>query len=113
MASFWASSRNKAILAGVLIVIAVVFVARQIWKPGALPSGVRYVCVSTGKVFTLPRDKVNLIPEVNPDTGEHTLLPCSERDGAVRVTSRYRDALVQLGDKNHYVDIETLLVKTP
>jgi hypothetical protein len=41
-----------------------------------------------------------------------TLLPCFEQDGVVYVSSRYHGSLAELGEKNRYVDPETLAVRT-
>ena len=71
----------------------------------------RFVCVETGELFRLDRDRVVRLPAENPDTGRRTLLPCVQRDdGEFHVSDHYRGSLTKLADANHYVDAETLRV---
>lgn len=78
-----------------------------------LPTEIQFVCVSTGEVFNISRDKVpNILPAKNPKTGQMTLLPVSKHDdGKLYVGTRRREELKQLGEVNHYVDPKTLEVR--
>jgi hypothetical protein len=114
MASFWAANRGKLALLGLLVLAAGAMAWRNLHTPGQLPSTIRFVCAETGKEFTLRRSDVNVVPAKNPDTGEFTLLPCGiDESGVRRVTQRSRESLATLGERNRYVDPETLEVRPP
>lgn len=110
--SFWKSNAGKVSLVVVLLAAAGFFAWKNL-SGGELrrPDTIDFVCVTTGKVFHLPRDgKARPIPCENPETKSITLVPCMERDGAVYVASRYRGTLRDMKDVNKAVDVETLKV---
>jgi hypothetical protein len=112
MASVFAQQRSKLILAGALLVAAVVILLVQLRGEGPLPDEVTYVCVATGRTYNLDRDEVKWIPHENPDTGEETLLPGLKKEDGMYLDPYYRAALKRLGDANKCVDPETLKVRT-
>jgi len=72
---------------------------------------VSYVCVSTGKVYQIPRGgPPRVAPLENPETRQRTLLPCQKRDDGFYISDRQRSALKELGDQNKVVDVQTLRV---
>ena len=77
-----------------------------------LPNEIKLVCVNTGRTYLIDRDEINTIPMTNPDTHEATLLPCVERDGRWYVDDHYRSVLEELKEVNHYVEPDTLAVRT-
>jgi hypothetical protein len=103
----------KVVAAVVILIVAGILTYRTLSDAPDVPSEVAFVCVASGKIYTLKVDDVAIIPAPNPDTGERTLLPCSRgKDGVYRVSARYRDALTgSLSDVNKYVDVQTLEVK--
>lgn len=113
--SLSASAKNKlkASIAGAVIVVAAGYIGYQFARRGPLPNKLRFVCAETGKTFWLGRDEVLEIPSKNPETGAATLFPCGEKEGALRVSARHQDALIALGERNRYVDTETLAVRAP
>ena len=75
---------------------------------------IKMVCVETGELFRLSRAELgNAFPVVNPETKRATLLPYVEKDGQKMLPARRRQALLDLGDLNKYVDTETLIVREP
>ncbi len=77
-----------------------------------LTDRIAFVCVTTGKVFYLPRGETRIMPFRNPDTGTETLFPCVKQDdGKFYVSSRYREGIGRMGDVNKVVDPKTLEVK--
>jgi hypothetical protein len=108
-------SRGKVAIAVALIVGAGAYVWFGSGDPTKLSDKLRFVCVSTGKFYLLSRDKVVMIPARNPDTNEETLVPCGfpDEQGVVHVMKRCRETVRILGEKNRYVDPETLVVRTP
>ena len=116
MAGF--AARNRGKLSVALAVVAVLGVGvvlyGQLRGARPLPNTVKFVCVATGKTYGFDRTRTStVLPARNPDTGERTLLPCYAKDGALYVVPRYSSALTELGDKNQYVDTETLAVQPP
>ncbi len=110
----WLKGNRGAAIAAVLLVFAGVFLALQFNRyrdAGLLPGKVNFVCVATGEKFAVPREQIQ-VPCRNPKSGELTLLPCYEEEGDLYVSPRYREALIGLGEKNRYVDPETLAVRT-
>jgi hypothetical protein len=113
MSGALAGNRGKLIVIVALLLVAAVTVWFQVRGSGGLRSNVNFVCVATGKMYSLDRRSVFKLPWKNPDTGEETLLPCGAReDGSIEVSERYREAVRAMGEKNRYVDPETLVVKT-
>ncbi len=100
-----------------LLAIAVVGIAVVIgWSfvhssPLELPNRMPLVCAATGETFNIPRERVNMLPMENPETGERTLIPFETRDGARYVPDRYRTTVQDLKDKNQYVDLGTLAIR--
>ncbi len=115
MAGFGERNRGKlsVLLAAVALIAVGVVVYGQLRGARVVPNTVKLVCVATGKVYSFNRDQVStVLPARNPDTGERTLLPCYEENGVLHVAPRYSYALTELGDKNRYVDTETLVVQS-
>jgi hypothetical protein len=112
MASIWANKKLRAALAGMLFLLAAALLFRQVSCGGPIKDHIDFVCVATGKTYSLARSKVARIPERNPDTGEETLMPYVRENGVLKVSARYRAALDRLSEKNRYVDPQTLAVRT-
>ncbi|MBU0641179.1 MAG: hypothetical protein KKB50_20155 [Planctomycetes bacterium] len=106
------AERKKEIAVGVVVVLALVFLVYRLRGNSPLPSSANFVCVATGKMFSIDRDDIRQVPLTNPDSGERTLVPCYERDGKLYVRSHYRGAVQRLSDVNQYVDPESLEVRT-
>lgn len=113
MAGFGARNRGKLSVALAVVAVLGVGVVLYAQLRGArpLPNTVKFVCVATGKTYAVSRDKIKRIPLDNPDTGERTLLPYVERDGRLFVSEHYRESVAKLGERNRYVDPETLAVQ--
>ncbi len=108
------NQKTKLALAVIILIVAVGCAAWQFTRPGPVSHRVRLVCADTGKTYTMSRKELIAVPMRNPDTGEFTLLPCHEDEsGRLVVNTRYRGALDQLGEKNRYVDRESLAVRAP
>lgn len=105
--------RIKLLLAGGLLIAAAVALAFQLRPRGPLSDDVNFVCAATGKTFRLDRREVSRIPARNPQTGENTLFPCYQSEGLWYVSPRHAGGLQELGEKNRYVDPETLAVRPP
>jgi hypothetical protein len=113
MPEFWKSDKAKAVLAGVLVVAAVAVFWLRMGKSHPLAERISFVCVSTGKTFSIDRNKINGIPAENPETHQRTLLPCYQEDGQLYVSRRYAGPLSkELKDANHHVDPKSLQVRT-
>ncbi|MFH1746197.1 MAG: hypothetical protein ABIG44_04050 [Planctomycetota bacterium] len=113
MAGIFASDRVKVLLAIVFLAIAGGLIYYQISGSSAISKDVNFVCVSSGQTFDINRNTISTIPARNPKTSEATLLPCYiEEDGLLHVSPRYREELLKLGEKNQYVDTETMAVRT-
>lgn len=69
------------------------------------------VDVVSGQRYHMTVEQVKVLPAVNPDTGEPTLLPCHEVDGKLFVKDRYRPHLRELAEVNKHVDPKTLEVR--
>lgn len=77
-----------------------------------LSDHIAFVCVTSGKVFYLPRGETRIMPFKNPETGQETLFPCVKQDdGKFYVSSRYREGIGRMGDANKAIDPKTLEVK--
>lgn len=77
-----------------------------------LSDHISFVCVSTGKVFELPRGTTRIMPFRNPETGQDTLFPCAKReDGKFYVSGRYREGIGRMGELNRRIDPKTLELK--
>lgn len=106
--------RIKLIVVGIIALVAVGFALYRARPTGQLPSDINFVCAVTGQSYKLDRNKVTNIPARNPKTGEFTLFPCFVTDeGILQVSARYAGGLPALGEKNRYVDPETLVVRPP
>jgi len=78
-----------------------------------LDDSVKTVCAATGKIYNISRADLIYVPFQNPSTGEKTLIPCRDVDGALVVRESYRSAVQLLGEKNKYIDPNTLVVRKP
>ena len=100
-----------------IIVVALLAAAVLAWKnlqtTNAIPSTANFVCVVTGKTYTIDKKDLISIPAKNPDTGEATLLPLKldSVGGKQEVDPHYREFLDQLQKVNKYVDPSTLEVR--
>jgi hypothetical protein len=111
------SEHKKLVLALVLLIAA----GGVYWRFGRssapLPDAVRFVCVETGQVFPIARDKIpSVLPAENPKTHHKTLLPIVEREGKLYANPRHADALrePELAKVNKHVDPQTLeVVRSP
>jgi hypothetical protein len=112
MASVFASQKFRFWLAIVVLVAAGAVGLPQLFRRPPIKGDINFVCAETGERFALDRDKVVSVPAENPKTHETTLLPCYLDHGVLKVSPRYRQQLQQLGEKNRYVDPQTLAVKT-
>src|SRR5262245_32351081 len=75
------------------------------------PDRLTYVCVSTGKLFMMPRGgPPKVFPVENPETHQRTLLPCAKMEDGYYVSSLMRATLKEMGDVNKVVDAGTLRV---
>jgi hypothetical protein len=110
---FWKQNAWKVALLSVLLLAAGFFTYRNCGRDEfARPDTLAFVCVTTGKVYPLPRgEKVRTVPCENPETHTLTLVPCIERDGGVFVPSRYRGTLKEMKEQNKAVDTNTLQVQ--
>jgi uncharacterized protein YbaR (Trm112 family) len=86
--------------------------------PPPLPSEVKFVCVATGEVFRIARERIpSFLPAKNPNTGERTLLPVVERDGKLFANERHAYGCLsrpEVAEVNKYVDPQTLeILATP
>lgn len=76
-----------------------------------LPDSVTYVCVATGKTFSIARGgPPKVLPLENPETHQRTLLPCQKREDGWYLSERIRSDLKALGDANKIVDPQSLRV---
>ncbi len=112
MARIQGSDRIKLIGAVVVLLVAAGLAYYRLRDSGPLPNSIKMVCVATGKIFDVARDKIDGVPMKNPKTGEDTLVPCYQRDGAWYVDPHYKKQLLDLGEKNRHVDTKTLAVQT-
>ena len=113
MAGIFASDKAKLSLAAVLIIGAGGLLFWQFAGSGVIKNDVNFICVATGKTFSIDRKDVKSLPLENPKTGERTLLPCCMRDGVLYVDDHYARLLFdKLREKNRYVDTESLAVQT-
>jgi hypothetical protein len=94
----------------IVLVVAGVFYYRS-WAGGPVVNpDINFVCVATGRTFSIDRDKINSVPLKNPETGQATLVPCVKRDGKLYMDAHYRSVLADLKEVNRYVDEKTLEV---
>lgn len=107
------SQRIKLIVVSVIALVATGIALHRAQPKGRLPDDINFVCAATGKTYKLDRHEVTRIPAQNPKTGEYTLFPCYVADGVLQVSSRHAGGLTGLGEKNRYVDPETLAVRPP
>jgi hypothetical protein len=105
-------NKSKIWLSVVLLLAAGALFYYQFRGSGGLDDEVNFICVATGKMYWVDREEAPTIPVKNPKTGDKTLLPCYLKDGVLHVSPRYRDDLMKLGEKNQYVDTDTLAGRT-
>lgn len=107
---------NKKVIAAVAILLAAGAVAAYnlaLFKKRPYTEAIQYVCVKSGKFYSIARDgRTHVLPRVNPDTGEATLVPVYEEDGQWLVSKRQRGLIQDLGELNQYVDAKSLAVKS-
>src|SRR5690606_4345838 len=110
---FLKANAGKVAVVGVILAAAA-FLAW--WNAGTadplrgLPDEIRFVDVSSGELYSFSRGEPFALPRENPDTGERTLLPVVEKEGGLFVSQRRASVLSTLGEKNRWVDPETLRV---
>jgi len=109
---FLRGNRGKLGLALVVLLAAAVTLFMQLRGSRRLSNTVSFACVATGKIYDIDRSQIKAVPLANPKTGERTLLPCVKEDGVYYISTRYRDSLLRLGEKNSHVDPETLAVRS-
>jgi len=111
----WCDRNPKPALglgAGLFLIVLIVFVRSLSGPDLPVANSVKMVCVSSGKVFHLDREDINMYPMQNPKTGEYTLMPVEERNGRDYVPQRYKETVTSvLKDVNKYVDPSTLALK--
>jgi hypothetical protein len=104
------SPRVQVIFIVVVLAVAGVFYYRSLAGGNVVNPDINFVCVATGRTFSIDRDQINAIPLKNPETGEATLVPCVKRDGKLYMDAHYRGVLANLKEVNRYVDEKTLEV---
>lgn len=104
------TTAGKLTVGGVILALAAGLTWMNWPRAHALPNRFQCVCVATGKVYALERGALTFLPAKNPETGEATLLPVVEQDGALYVVDRARPTLQGLGALNRFVDPKTLRV---
>lgn len=77
----------------------------------ALSDKLLYVDVTSGEIVVFNHGGTVVLPRENPKTGERTLVPVEQRDGAYYVVQRRAGVLAQLSEKNKFVDAQTLRVR--
>ena len=81
-------------------------------RGSGLRSDYTLICVATGERFHFNRDQITEMPALNPKTKEKTLVVCEQINGQWRVVPHYAAAVERLGEKNKYVDPQTLAIKS-
>lgn len=106
------SSGKKVTVAVVLFLVAgmVWVVSGSTCSNRPTVQSVDFVCLETGKTYTLSPFSINAIPCKNPDTGRRTLFPCYEDGGSVYVTEHYRSVVKEMDNLYKNVDHETYAV---
>lgn len=96
---------------------AVVAVGVFVWslrEPSGIPNSITLVCVETGEVFRIARNRLgSTLPALNPRTKRSTLVPCRVEEGELVMVPRFRHLLDDLQESNQYVDPQTLIVRRP
>ncbi len=105
------ANQRKIALAVGLLLLAGGMTYYQLSGGQVRPSSGNFVCVATGKTFSIPRGTTKILPLENPETKERTLLPCYEQDGKLYVSRRAAEHLSEFGARNRFVDTQTLAVK--
>lgn len=78
----------------------------------ALANKLVYVDVTSGEIVSFNRGGTVVLPRTNPKTGERTLVPVGKHDDdAYYVSPRHSGVLRDLGEKNKWVDPQTLRVR--
>ena len=112
MSALLASRKIKGLLAAALFLTSTVLLSRQLSSAGPLDRNINFVCVATGETFSLARSEVVRIPEINPRTGEATLVPCSAENSVLTVNAHYRPIIEDLAERNQHVDAQSLVVRS-
>lgn len=106
------SQRWKIALVVVAFAATAFVVARQLTRPSVVSDSIQLICVTTGERFTMSRQAVTQVPMLHPKTNEPTLLPISANvKGEFVVHDHYRGLVEEFGEKNKFVDPQTLVVK--
>lgn len=106
------SQRWKIALAVLALAVTAVIAVRQLTQPSAVTNSIQLICVTTGERFTMSREAVTQVPMLHPKTNEPTLLPISANaNGEFVVHDHYRGLVEEFGERNKFVDPQTLVVK--
>lgn len=100
---------SNRVLIGILVALAGVgAVCLLRGGDGPVKDRIEFVCVSTGKTYTIARSSFRMLPVENPDTGQATLVPCIRRGPDLYVDAHYREIVEALEQEelNHYVDLQ-------
>ena len=112
---FFKSTTGLAVIAGVILLAAGFLFFRNLGSNDparGLPNQIACVCVATGDIFYINREDLSEVPAENPKTKERTLVPVmKDEDGSFRVSSHRAVIVKDLGEKNKFVDLDTLKVK--
>lgn len=110
-ASFLKANGGKlAAVVGLLLVAGAVAYYNS-RSTGGLPDSLHLIDATTGKTFTMARNKVRQLPMINPETGTATLIPFTESGGKRVVSDRYRGTLREMKDANKFIDVNSLEVR--
>ncbi|MBK9120599.1 MAG: hypothetical protein IPM18_13520 [Phycisphaerales bacterium] len=105
---------GKLVLAIVLLTGAAAVYFFFVRQPSLLPSSIRYVDISTGKIVQIAYERIpTILPGENPATGERTLLPVEDDNGVLRAARRHAYHLLrdpEVAKVNKYVDPNTFEV---
>jgi len=108
-------SGKSKFVAGIfmIVILAGLYLIWRRYDESVLSDRVSLVCVESGDIFVLARAEIRTLPARNPDTGESTLVPCVvDREGTLRVDDAFKHALQEMGERNQYVDRESLQVRS-
>lgn len=106
--------RRSAIKIGgalvIILVAATLLLAQRGYSPVA--DEIHCICVETGREYFLSTSKIRGFPAPNPKTERRTLLPCERRGDRLFLLQRFAGVLEALGEKNKYVDPESLAIQS-
>jgi hypothetical protein len=102
---------KKLTIAIVLVVVAVGMFVMFRGPKLQLSNSIDFVCIETGKIYALNRDKIPAaFPAKNPDTGHETLFPVLIKDGKTYADPHYAYGMLtepEIAKVNKYVDPQT------